>query len=89
MNAKDIKDIKDVKSVMEQIESNIATNCKNITDIKIALMGDPKDRGDGGLFQDVRNNKRWKNNVNKTLVTFGLLSITSFIKLTWDYVTGK
>ena len=89
MNAKDIKDIKDVRTVMEQMETTLSNQCESVNEIKIALMGDPKNRSDGGLFQDVRNNKRWKNNVNKALFTFGGISITTFIKMTWDYITSK
>ena len=78
MNAKDIEDIKDVKNVIEVMETNLDSVSKGVDNLLICLMGDPKNRHDLGLVGDVRNNKKWKNLVNKWLgvvgiSTFGLL----------------
>ncbi len=79
MNAKDVEDFKDMKRV-------VATNTKLLTDIKICLMGDPKNRDDLGLVGDVRNNKRWKNNVNKALGSLGLGFFGLFVKQIFESI---
>ena len=73
MNQKDIEDFKDMKR-------EVKSNTKILTDIKICLMGDDKDRNDLGLVGDVRNNKRWKGNVQKALGGFGTLTVGLLIK---------
>jgi len=40
----------------------------------------PDDRNDAGLVGDVRNNKRWKNMVNKILGGTGTISLGLLIK---------
>ena len=68
MNQKDIEDFKDMKRV-------VALNTKILERIDKNLSGDPDDRNDLGLIGDVRNNKRWKSNVNKALGTIGITSL--------------
>ncbi len=73
MNAKDIEEFQDMKRTVK-------TSAKILTDISICLMGKPDDRDDLGLVGDVRNNKRWKNNVNKTLGGLGLGFVSLFVR---------
>ena len=65
MNAKDIEDYKDMKRV-------VSDNTQILKRIDRTLSGDPNDRDDLGLVGDVRNNKRWKANVQKSLGGLGL-----------------
>ena len=89
MNANDIKDLRDVKEVIGTMEKTFTSTEADIKLIKHCLMGKPDDNDDLGLVGDVRNNKRWKGNVNKSLVTIGGLTFASIFKLTWDFITGK
>ena len=75
MNAKDIEDMKDVKTVIDQMETNLESVSKGVDNLLVCLMGDPKDRHDLGLVGDVKNNKQWKNLVNKWL---GIVGISTF-----------
>ena len=87
MNAKDIKDVRDVKVVMEQIETSLTNQTDAVQEIKLALFG--KDKDDGGLFADVRNNKRWKGNVNKSLLYLVPVSTGLAMRALWAWVTGR
>jgi len=69
MNANDIKDLRDVKEVIADMERKFAETGIDIKIIKHCLLGKPDDNNDLGLVGDVRNNKRWKNNVNKSLMS--------------------
>ena len=89
MNANDIKDLRDVKEVIADMERKFDETGTDIKIIKHCLMGKPDDNDDLGLVGDVRNNKRWKGNVNKSLVTISGLTLTTFLKLSWDFITGK
>ena len=89
MNAKDIEDIKDVKTVIDDMEKRFIETCVDIKIIKHCLMGNPENNDDLGLVGDVRNNKRWRGNVNKSLFAIGGLSFTTFLKLSWDFITNK
>ena len=89
MNSKDIKDIKDVKNVIGDMETKFDGVIDNIKVIKKCLMGDEENWEDGGLIGVVKNNKRWKGNVQKSLVAIGGISLTTFIKVAWNFFTGK
>ena len=80
MNANDIKDLRDVKEVIGDMESKFKETGADIKIIKHCLLGKPDDNDDLGLVGDVRNNKRWKNNVNKALSGLGLGVISIWIK---------
>ena len=80
MNAKDIEDFKDMKKVVE-------TNTKILIRIDRCLNGDPDDRDDLGLVGDVRNNKRWKGNVQKSIGGLGLGFVALMIKSFWEFFT--
>lgn len=80
MNRIEIEDFKDMKKVVE-------TNTKILLRIDRCLSGDPDDRKDLGLIGDVRNNLRWKSNVQKTLGALGIGVLTLWIKTLWSFVT--
>jgi len=75
MNANDIKDLRDVKEVIGAMEKTFTSTEADIKLIKHCLMGKPDDNDDLGLVGDVRNNKRWRGNVNKSLCSIGITSV--------------
>ena len=80
MNANDIKDLRDVKEVIADMERKFDETGTDIKIIKHCLMGKPDDNDDLGLVGDVRNNKRWKGNVNKALCSIGITSVGLLVR---------
>ena len=78
MNQKDIEDFKDLKRIVK-------SNTIILARIDRTLSGNPEDRDDLGLVGDVRNNKRWKGNVNKALSGLGLGVGGLFIKQIFEF----
>ena len=86
MNAKDCRDLQELINVVADIQESVVVDLR---DIKICLLGDPKDRNDMGLAGDVRNNKKWKDNVQKTLTALGITTLTLFVKAIWEILKGR
>ncbi len=82
MTKDEIQDFKEMRKV-------VADTANTVQNISIALMGDPKNHEDFGLFGDVRNNKRWRSNVNKMLGSLGLGFLGLLIKGEWQRIFGK
>ena len=73
MNKSENADFKEIKRTVDN-------NTLILKRIDKCLNGDPDDRNDAGLVGDVRNNKRWKNMVNKILGGTGTISLGLLIK---------
>lgn len=86
MNTKDIKDIHDVKTVIGGMEEKLIESASDVKIIKHCLLGNPENNDDLGLVGDVRNNKRWKNMVNKFLGGTVVLSVSLVIKEFFEYI---
>ena len=86
MNTKDIKDIHDVKIVIGGMEDKLTESASDVKIIKHCLLGNPEDNNDLGLVGDVRNNKRWRNTVNKLLGGTVTLSLGLAIKEFLGYI---
>ena len=83
MNQQEQVTVKELAKIVED-------NNEVLKDIKVCLMGDPKNHKDEGLIGAVNNNVKWKKNVNKAIVTTGLGMIGLFIKEFWNHIVpGK
>jgi len=80
MNAKDIEEFKDM-------QRDVKASTTILLRIDRTLNGDPDDRHDLGLVGDVRNNVRWKTNVQRTLSALGIGVVTLWVKTLWGFVT--
>ena len=82
MNAKEIKTFNELKNEVIDIKESVQT-------IKICIMGDEKKPEDTGLVGIVSNNKRWRTNVNKSLVYLIPVSTGLALKAIWSWVIGR
>lgn len=80
MNAKDIEEFKDM-------QRDVKASTTILLRIDRTLNGDPDDRHDLGLVGDVRNNVRWKTNVQRMLSALGIGVVTLWVKTLWGFVT--
>ena len=80
MNAKDIEEFKDM-------QRDVKASTTILLRIDRTLNGDPDDRHDLGLVGDVRNNVRWKTNVQRMLSALGVGVVTLWVKTLWGFVT--
>lgn len=82
MNASEIETFKEMKTVVK-------ANTKILIRIDKTLHGDKeKDKYDMGLVGDVRNNVRWKKNIQKVLSVLGLGIAGMWVKDGWTYLKG-
>lgn len=81
MNANEMETFKEMKTVVK-------ANTRILMRIDKCLNGDPDNRNDLGLVGDVRNNVRWKNNIQKILGALGFGVITLWLKDAWGYIKG-
>ncbi len=81
MNKKEIETFNELKNEVIDIKDAVST-------IKVCLMGDDKDPESRGLVGIVSNNKRWRGNVNKSLVYLIPISTGLAIKTLWAWITG-
>ena len=82
MNKKEIDTFNELKNEVIDIKEDVST-------IKTCLMGDEKDPESRGLVGIVSNNKRWRRNVNKSLVYLVPISTGLTIKTLWSWIMGK
>jgi len=82
MNAKEIKTFNELKNEVLDIKESLEI-------IKVCIMGDPKKPiEEPGLVGIIGNNKRWKNNVNKSLVYVIPISTGLAMRAIWTWIIG-
>ncbi len=83
MNKKEITTINELNNEVLDMKEDINT-------IKICLMGNPKKPIDEpGLVGIISNGKRWRGNVNKSLIYLIPISTGLAMRALWSWVTGK
>jgi len=82
MNAKEIKTFNELKNEVISISEDVQT-------IKICILGNPKKPiEEPGLVGIVSNNKRWRTNVNKSLVYLIPVTTGIALKTFWAWIIG-
>ena len=82
MNAKEIKTFNELKNEVISISEDVQT-------IKICILGNPKKPiEEPGLVGIVSNNKRWRTNVNKSLVYLIPVTTGIALKTFWAWIMG-